>query len=117
MMYRWHPGYLAWLLNRVTGLAVTLYLGVHIWVIHHLSQGRQGFDRVMHFIQSPVTMVFELLLIGAVLYHGINGVRIMLVEFAGVSRHQKVIFVGVLAFTGILFLSAVVAAIPHLVSH
>jgi len=117
MMYRWHPGYLAWLLNRITGLAVTLYLGVHIWVIHHLNQGRAGFDRVMNFIQSPVTMVFELLLIGAVLYHGINGVRIMLVEFAGASRHQKAVLVGVLGLAGVLFLAAIVAAIPHIAPH
>ncbi|MBN1423510.1 succinate dehydrogenase, cytochrome b556 subunit [Candidatus Fermentibacteria bacterium] len=117
MMYRWHPGYIAWLLNRVTGLAVTLYLGVHIWVIHHLGQGREGFDHVMKFIQSPVTMVFELLLIGAVLYHAINGVRIMLVEFAGVSRHQKAVFVGVLGVAGALFLAAIVVAIPHITAH
>ncbi len=117
MMYRWHPGYIAWLLNRITGLAVTLYLGAHIWVIHHLSKGREGFDKVMRFIQNPVTMVLELLLIGAVLYHGINGARIMLVEFAGASRHQKAAFVGVLAFAGILFIAAIVVALPHIASH
>lgn len=117
MMYRWHPGYMAWLLNRVTGLAVTLYLGAHIWVIHNLAKGRAGFDAVMRFIQHPVTMVFELLLIGAVLYHGINGVRIMLVEFAGASRHQKALLVGVLGFAGVLFLAAIVAAVPHITSH
>lgn len=117
MMYRWHWGYLAWLLNRITGVALTLYLAAHIWVIHHLGQGREGFDRVMRFIQNPVTMVFELLLIGAVLYHGINGVRIMLVEFAGASKHQKVLLGAVLASAGLLLVGAVVAALPHIQAH
>lgn len=115
--YRWHAGYVAWLLNRVTGLAVTLYLGAHIWVMHNLNQGREGFNRVMEFIQNPVTMVFEILLVGAVLYHGINGVRILLVEVGGGTKNQKGLFLGVLIVTGALFVGAAVAGLSHLGSH
>ncbi len=39
MMYRWHAGYVAWLLNRITGILITFYLVMHIWVIHHLAHG------------------------------------------------------------------------------
>lgn len=114
MAYRWHAGYIAWLLNRITGLAVTLYLGAHIWVMHHLAQGREGFDEVLGFIQSPVTLIFELLLIGAVLYHGINGARIMIIEFFGASKSQKALFAGVLVVTGLLFAWTAIAAFSHI---
>jgi len=114
MAYRWHAGYIAWLLNRITGLAVTLYLGVHIWVMHHLMKGQEGFNEVMNVIQSPLTLIFEVLLIGAVLYHGINGARIMIVEFFGGSKHQKGLFYGVLVVAGILFLWTAVSALSHI---
>ena len=115
--YRWHAGYMAWLLNRVTGLAVTLYLGAHIWVMHNLSQGREGFNRVMEFIQSPVTMVLEILLVGAVLYHGINGIRVILIEVAGGTQYQKGLFWGVLVVSGLLFMRAAVAGLSHIGAH
>ena len=41
--YRLHPGYIAWILHRVTGLGLVLYLFMHIWVIHHISRGKEAF--------------------------------------------------------------------------
>lgn len=114
MAYRWHAGYIAWLLNRITGLAITLYLAVHIWVMHHLAKGKESFDGIMEFIQSPITLIFEVLLIGAVLYHGINGARIMIIEFFDGSKHQKSLFVGTLVMAGVLFLWTAVVAFSHI---
>ena len=36
---RWHTGYVAWLVNRITGIAVLAYLIAHIGVVHHLGRG------------------------------------------------------------------------------
>ena len=79
--YRLHPGYLAWLLHRVTGLGLTLYLLMHIWVIHHISRGRQSFDAVMGVVQSPLFHILEIALLGAVVFHGLNGIRIILIDY------------------------------------
>ncbi len=43
--YRPHPGYLAWLLHRVTGLGLAFYIFTHIWVIHHISRGARPSTR------------------------------------------------------------------------
>jgi len=85
--------------------------------MHHLNQGREGFNTVMEFIQSPVTMVLEILLVGAVLYHGVNGARIILIEAGVGARFQKGLFLGVLVVSGILFVWAAVAGLSHIGGH
>jgi succinate dehydrogenase / fumarate reductase cytochrome b subunit len=92
MIYRWHLGYVAWLLNRITGVAITFYLAIHIWVIHHLYQGEEGFNRVMHVVSSPVFKLLEIGLLGIILYHAMNGIRILIVEWGGGARSHKKLF-------------------------
>ncbi len=104
MRYRWHLGYVAWLLNRATGIAITFYLVLHIWVIHHLAEGPQGFDRVMGFVQQPLFKLAEIGLLGVVLFHAMNGVRILVIEWGGGARIQKRLFWWVMAVGIALFL-------------
>jgi succinate dehydrogenase / fumarate reductase cytochrome b subunit len=92
MIYRWHLGYVAWLLNRITGVAITVYLAIHIWVIHHLHQGEQGFNQVMHVVSHPIFKLLEIGLLGIILYHAMNGIRILLIEWGGGSRNHKKLF-------------------------
>ena len=65
----------------MTGLGLTLYLLMHIWVIHHISRGRQSFDAVMGVVQSPLFHILEIALLGAVVFHGLNGIRIILIDY------------------------------------
>lgn len=103
MMYRWHAGYVAWLLNRVTGILITFYLVMHIWVIHHLAHGPEHYQRVMQFLSSKLFMVFEFLLIGVVLFHMMNGIRIVLVDFGKAATNQKATFWVLMAIGVVLF--------------
>ncbi|MBP6876155.1 MAG: succinate dehydrogenase, cytochrome b556 subunit [Candidatus Eisenbacteria bacterium] len=103
MRYRWHSGYVAWLLNRITGIAISLYLIMHIWVIHHLAHGKESYAKVMLFLNSPIFWFFELCLIGAVLYHTMNGIRLVLVDFAGGAFYHKRAFWVVMAIGVVLY--------------
>jgi len=113
MRYRWHLGYVAWLLNRVTGIAITAYLVIHIWVIHNLTKGPEGFNRVMAFVQQPLFKLGEIALLGAILFHAMNGLRVLCIEWAGGAGIQKRLFWWVMAIGLILF---VFGAYPILVS-
>lgn len=94
MMYRWHAGYVAWLLNRITGILITFYLVMHIWVIHHLAHGEESYQKVMDFLGSKIFQFFELALMGVVLYHVMNGIRIVFVDFGnGVVNHKALFWV------------------------
>ncbi|SHE55618.1 succinate dehydrogenase subunit C [Desulfacinum infernum DSM 9756] len=111
--YKLHPGYLAWILHRATGVLLGLYLFLHIWVIHHLSQGEQAFNEVMAVVQSPLFHLLEIGLLGTVVYHGLNGLRVVLIDYGNLGKReimQKAVF-AVFAVSAILILAG---AIPML---
>jgi succinate dehydrogenase / fumarate reductase cytochrome b subunit len=91
----------AWLLFRISGLILVFYLGAHIIII---SLGQWGsLDRVMKLFDTPVMVLLDLALVVAVLYHALNGVRVILMDFGvGINRH-KVIFWCAMAVVVICF--------------
>jgi len=112
MHYRWKTGMLAWVLFRLTGLALILYLSMHIWVISNLHD-REKFDLVMNFLGSWQFRLLEIGLFIAVIYHALNGVRIMIVDFWGGAVHQARIF-WILAVIGfILFIAGAYPMFKH----
>jgi len=85
-------GMWAWILFRISGLVLVAYLFVHLWVI---SQGRVGgaesLNGLFEFFDKPLLVFLDLLLVAAVLYHALNGVRILLMDVGvGISRHKAV---------------------------
>jgi len=88
-------GMWAWILFRISGLVLVAYLFVHLWVI---SQGRVGgaesLNGLFEFFDKPLLVFLDLLLVAAVLYHALNGVRILLMDVGvGISRHKAVFWV------------------------
>jgi len=80
--YRYFTGSLAFVLHRITGVALVIYLPLHIWSISKagLTDPAQ-YDLIIRRFQDPDFKVGEVLLWGALLFHGINGIRILLVDF------------------------------------
>ena len=109
--YRWHVGSFAWFLHRVTGVLLSLYLIIHIWVVRTISQGPEGFNKMMAAVQTPLFLLFEVGLLGTVLYHSLNGFRLLLVDMGWGVRHQKGLFV-LLFVLGLVIL--VIGAVPVL---
>lgn len=88
-------GMWAWLLHRISGLVLVLYLFAHIGVISqgHV-QGQAAFDRLFRTLESPVFVLLDVALIGAVLYHGFNGIRVLLMDIGtGIRTHKTVYWV------------------------
>ncbi len=94
-------GMWAWLLFRISGLLLVFYLGAHIIVI---STGQWGaFNDWMEAFDTPVLILLDLALVVAVLYHALNGVRIILMDLGiGVHRH-KVMFWSAMAVVVVCF--------------
>jgi len=82
----------AFLLNRLTALALTFYLGLHLIVLNRLSQGARAYDDFVSFAQLPIIKLGEIILIAAVILHGSNGVRLILLAFGIGLRRQKILF-------------------------
>ena len=98
-------GMWAWLLFRISGVILVFYLLAHIIIISLGQFGVDGgtFDNVMDFLEHPVALVLDLALVMAVLYHALNGVRIILMDFnVGIKQH-KIIFWSAMAVVVICF--------------
>ena len=89
----------AFILNRLTGLGLTFYLGLHLVVLNKLAQGPQAYDEFIAFSQSLLIKIGEVILIAAVLFHGLNGLRLTLHAFGIGIRQQKKLLAIVLAVT------------------
>jgi succinate dehydrogenase / fumarate reductase cytochrome b subunit len=88
-------GMWAWVLFRISGLVLVAYLFVHIWII---SQGRIGgpgrLDRLLETFDKPLLVFLQLMLVAVVLFHALNGVRIVLMDLGvGIRQHKAVFWV------------------------
>ena len=105
-------GMWAWMLFRISGLILVFYLFVHVWVI---SQGRLNGAGTMNsffkFFDKPFLVFLDLMLVSAVLYHALNGVRIVLMDLGyGIRQHKLVFLAVMIVAAGFLAAFAVVAA-------
>jgi succinate dehydrogenase / fumarate reductase cytochrome b subunit len=89
-------GMWAWLLFRISGVLLVFYLGAHIIVTSMGQVGADGetYNRLMTAFDSPIAVILDLCLVAAVLYHALNGVRIILMDFGvGIRQHKAVYWV------------------------
>jgi succinate dehydrogenase / fumarate reductase cytochrome b subunit len=89
----------AFMLNRLTALALTFYLFVHLLVLNRLTQGAQAYDDFVAFAQLPLIKIGEILLIAAVVLHGLNGLRLVILAFGIGLRRQKELIIVVMVLT------------------
>ena len=105
-------GFLSFFLRRLTGVALVLYLFMHMWVIGSSLDGPASFDQRLAVVQGPLFTILEILLLAAVLYHAVDGLRLLIVHYFKVTEYRKSRFSAALATTIIIFIAG---AIPMLV--
>ena len=80
MRYKWQLGGVSWVLHRVTGIGTTVYLFIHILTVSELLNGAEAFNAKMKFIQQPFFVLGEIALLGAIVFHALNGIRILIIQ-------------------------------------
>jgi succinate dehydrogenase / fumarate reductase, cytochrome b subunit len=108
-------GMWAFWLHRLTGLALTFYLLLHILVISSVVTSAGNFDAAMVFLKAPIFILLEMGLIAAILIHGLNGIRIVLFDLGRGVKKQKEIFIAFMVIGIVPLLIAFVIAWPHIV--
>ena len=92
-VYRGGPGQLSWFLHRVTGIGVLLFLCLHILDTALVVLGPEHYNAIINLYRAPLFRVMEVGLFASVLFHALNGVRIMLIDFwADLTRIQRQLF-------------------------
>jgi succinate dehydrogenase / fumarate reductase cytochrome b subunit len=119
-MYKGQSGMWSWLLHRITGLGLLLFLFIHIVDVSMISFGPKVYNQSVVLFDYWIVRLLSLSLVVAVLYHAFNGIRIMLIDFwRKGSRYQRALFGIVLAVTIIVAIPMayyiMVPAIPWLI--
>ena len=78
--YRKHPGMVAWLLHRITGVIIVLYFLSHILV----SSDVCSFLNIVRTNAGVKAVMFV-----SLVFHAFNGVRIMLMEFCNAAERAN----------------------------
>ena len=100
---RWRdPGWLAFALNRLTGVIVLGYLVAHMVVLSQLAAGPSGWDSLLGTFGSRPFLVGDTLLIGAVTFHALSGARVVALTFGLGTRHSGALFGLVLGASALL---------------
>ena len=79
--YLGHEGQWSWMFHRITGVAVILFLFVHIVDTALVGWGPEAYDKVVAAYHNPVVHLLELGLVISLLYHSINGLKITMIDF------------------------------------
>jgi succinate dehydrogenase cytochrome b556 subunit len=78
LLYRGREGHLLYLGHRLAGLGTLLFLAIHIVDTSFAYFWPAGYGHALELYRNPVFMVGEILLVAAVIYHGVNGLKIIL---------------------------------------
>jgi len=105
MWYKGGIGQWSWALHRVTGVGVLVFLLLHILDTFLIILGPAHYNTIIALYRVPVFRVMEVGLFAAVLFHALNGVRIILVDFwPDLTRVHRQLFYAEL----VLFVAAMI---------
>lgn len=102
-------GFISWLLRRISGLALVLYLFMHIWVIGSANSGVAAFNERLGAVQTPLFKLFEIALLAAVVYHAFDGIRLLLIHYFDLTEYRKNLFWAVFIISAILTVAGGIA--------
>ncbi|OQZ04524.1 MAG: succinate dehydrogenase, cytochrome b556 subunit [Candidatus Brocadia sp. UTAMX1] len=84
-----NTGMYAFWIHRITGVMITIFLFLHIWTLSAVFRGKDAYDYAVSKFDTKFGCLFQYVLLLVVAIHLINGVRITVVDFCGITRSQK----------------------------
>ncbi len=103
-LYRGKVGMWSWVLHRITGVAIFFFLLVHVLDTSLVRLSPEAYNAVINTYKTPIIGLAELGLVAAILYHALNGLRVILIDFwrKGV-KYQNVMWWVVVAIAFVIF--------------
>ncbi len=80
-LYRGDPAMWSWVLHRITGASIFFFLFVHVTDTALVRVSPQAYNQIIDTYKTPIIGLMEIGLVVAVLFHALNGVRIILIDF------------------------------------
>ena len=97
-LYRGHEGMWSWVLHRITGIAIYYFLLVHVLDTATLRISPEVYNGVIGAYKTPIMGIGEAGLVAAIVFHAMNGLRVILVDSTSWgTKYQRQMFYVVLA--------------------
>ena len=71
----------SWVAHRVTGVLIFFFLFAHVLDTALVRVSPDSYNRVIDSYKTPFVNLMEVGLVGAVLFHALNGIRVVLIDF------------------------------------
>ena len=115
-LYRGREGMWSWVAHRVTGVLIFFFLFAHVLDTALVRVSPDDYDRIIDTYKTPIVNLMELGLTGAVLFHALNGLRIMSIDFWEKGpRYQKQMTYGIVAVFLVIMVPGTYFILQHTV--
>jgi succinate dehydrogenase / fumarate reductase cytochrome b subunit len=95
----------SWVAHRITGVLIFFFLFAHVLDTALVRVSPEAYNDVMDTYKNPVVGLLEVGLVGAVVFHAFNGLRVVLIDFWSKGpRYQRQLSYGVVAIFVVLMI-------------
>lgn len=113
--YRGKEGQLAWIGHRLAGLGTLLFFIIHVIDTSWVYFWPEGYAEAIALYKSVPFLIGELFLMLAVIYHGVNGLRIALMDWKPrLWQYQRQMTLGAFALVAALYIPAFIIMLGHI---
>lgn len=116
--HRGDPGAWSWALHRISGVAIFFFLLVHVLDTAMVRVSPQAYNTVVGIYQTPIAGLMEFGVVAAVLFHALNGLRVIVIDaWPRAGRYRRLLtWVNGGLFTVLIVAAGVVLAV-HVLEH
>lgn len=103
-LYRGREGMWSWVAHRISGVLIFLFLFAHVLDTALVRVSPDAYNTIMETYKNPVVGLGEAGLVAAVIFHALNGLRVVAVDFWSKGpRYQRQMFWAVVVGFVVLF--------------
>jgi fumarate reductase subunit D len=84
-----HAAYWAFLVHRLSGVALALFLPAHFWFLGTALRGAEAMDGFLRWTEQPLVVAGEWVLVTLLAAHLAGGLRLLALEFLPWRNWQK----------------------------
>ena len=95
-------GMWAWLLQRITAILIIVCLAIHLVLTHIFNIGELDYDNVANRLAHAGVIAVDIILLASGIYHALNGLRMVLMDYWFSPRKRAVALSVVLWVIGLV---------------
>ncbi|MFT3714650.1 MAG: succinate dehydrogenase, cytochrome b556 subunit [Gordonia sp. (in: high G+C Gram-positive bacteria)] len=117
-LYRGDPGMWSWVMQRITGVTIFFFLFVHVLDTAVIRVNENTYTEIINTYKTPIIGLMEIGLVFCVLYHALNGIRIILVDFWSKGpKYQRQMLWVVLGVFAVTFIAMAARLLQIMIQH